>query len=129
MTAPAREGTPGTFQQKSPGFSKKTQEVNSQDANFRKTRQGEFVKQLILSSSFVLSLSLAGSALAAEIYRWVDIYGNVYYTDSKPVGVTSEQIEVNVPEEGLVLIEPTRRNRQAAQPRPDTGTGAAAGAS
>ena len=86
------------------------------------------MKQLILSSSFVLAVSLAGSALAAEIYRWVDIYGNVYYTDSKPVGVLSEQIEVNVPEEGLVLITPSRRVRQAAvevQPRSDSAAGAA----
>lgn len=39
-------------------------------------------------------LLLAPLAASAEVYRWVDEDGNVYYSDRKPAGRSFEQVEV-----------------------------------
>jgi len=50
------------------------------------------------------ALALAESAVAQEVYRWVDSSGNVYYSDAEPLDVDSSRVLIETPVDGPVAV-------------------------
>jgi hypothetical protein len=46
-----------------------------------------------LAATLIISVALASTATASEIYKWTDEDGNVHYTD-KPVDSSSEHMDI-----------------------------------
>ncbi len=68
----------------------------------------------LYSGSLCLTVFLPFSLAAEEVYRWVDIHGNVYYADTQPLDTRSERVEIAPPPaEGTAMI-------QMAAPAADT---------
>ena len=65
------------------------------------------LKQTV-TAVFFLSLLVGGSALAGDIYKWVDAQGNVHYED-RPLGAQAERLAIQ--------SQPTDRAAVAAQVR------------
>ncbi len=51
--------------------------------------------------------TVAGTAGATEIYRWVDAQGNVHFGDSPPSDRQAEQIEIRPPIDDASTVDDT----------------------
>jgi len=51
------------------------------------------MRYLIIAATLILSVALASTATASEIYKWTDEDGNVHYTD-KPLEPSSERMNI-----------------------------------
>lgn len=61
------------------------------------------IRKPLLLACFLLAL--AGPALPAELYKWVDEQGNVHYGDSPPGNAQLKKITGNVSSYGSVSVE------------------------
>ena len=84
------------------------------------------MRKQILATAIALTLALSGSALASDIYKWVDAEGNVHYGD-RPVGDQSERMAIQSrPTDPAAVREQYQARLQARSERREADAEAAA---
>jgi len=64
------------------------------------------MRGLILSTLASMTMLISPIVQAAEVFRWVDNNGNVYYSDAQPLDVDSDLVDIGPPaDENGAMIE------------------------
>lgn len=64
------------------------------------------MRGLILCTLVSTTMMISQMAQAAEVFRWVDHTGNVYYSDAQPLDVDSDLVDIGPPaDENSAMIE------------------------
>jgi opacity protein-like surface antigen len=68
----------------------------------------------------VLALAAASSAVAAEVYKWVDKDGKVHYSERKPPQAGEKVVDIRIPSSPHPTLRPpataTSRSQEASAP-------------
>lgn len=64
-------------------------------------------------------LAAALNAQGAEVFRWVDANGNVFYSDAEPIDVPSDLVEIGPPEDEQTAMIQLMPEPSAAPARKD----------
>ena len=60
----------------------------------------------VLTAVVAAALLVSTTSASAEIYKWVDEFGNAHFTDSPPAGQSAEQLELKINTYTAVEIAP-----------------------
>ena len=67
-------------------------------------------RAISIVTTTLLTLVVAGTALAGEIYKWTDADGNVHYGD-RPVGTQSERLDIKSKSTNNASVQATTQAR------------------